>query len=87
MKRGRSLLQTIKVAVAPKADVSTAALRDTVIYDAGSGLDAGGAKSVELAGPFHSGGYGMDTFERLTGVVRDKNGNWIYFYRKSDHTF
>ncbi|KAJ7035843.1 hypothetical protein C8F04DRAFT_498031 [Mycena alexandri] len=104
MKRSGSLLQTVKLTVAPKADVSNvafqdpavyskqtverqAAFKDTVNYAASAGLDAGGAESVDLAGSFHSGGSGTDTFDRLTATVRDKNNNQLYFYRQSDNTF
>lgn len=39
-------------------------------------------------GAFHSGGpsYG-DSYERLTGLVKDKAGRRLYFYRTSDGTF
>ncbi|KAJ7748547.1 hypothetical protein DFH07DRAFT_962129 [Mycena maculata] len=49
--------------------------------------DVGGAETIELAGPFHSGGSGIDKYERLTGLVRDENGNQLYFYSNSDKAF
>ncbi|KAJ6622058.1 hypothetical protein B0H10DRAFT_2214663 [Mycena sp. CBHHK59/15] len=104
MKRSGSLLQTLKLTVALKADMSNVtfqdptvyskqtvgcqvAFKDTVNYAAIAGLDAGGAESVDLAGPFHSGGSGTDTFDCLTATMRDKNNNQLYFYRQSDNTF
>ncbi|GLB43877.1 hypothetical protein LshimejAT787_1500610 [Lyophyllum shimeji] len=59
----------------------------TAKFAAVSGLDAAGAESVVLPGPFHKGGGGIDVFERVTGVVKDKSGNRLYFYRTTDHTF
>ncbi|KAJ7444760.1 hypothetical protein B0H11DRAFT_2088364 [Mycena galericulata] len=103
MKRGGSLLQTVKLKIA-KADISTvafqdptvyknqpaarqAAFNDTVVYCASCGADAGGADSAILPGGFHSGGSGIDTYERLTATLRDKSGNRLYYYRQSDNTF
>ncbi|KXN83019.1 hypothetical protein AN958_01954 [Leucoagaricus sp. SymC.cos] len=64
-----------------------AAFVETTLYAAKAGLDAAGADSAELIGGYHSGGTGIDSFKCLTAMIRDKQGNQMYFYCKSDKTF
>ena len=79
------------------------AFEDTVQYFASAELNPAGAYSVELALTFFttlsqcivsdspsSGGYhksGSDSAERLTGTVKDKDGNRMYFRKPDDNAY
>ncbi|EJD48977.1 hypothetical protein AURDEDRAFT_161914 [Auricularia subglabra TFB-10046 SS5] len=71
-----------------KQGTANAIVSEVTEFASTSGLDGGGAESVTLSGPAHSGSTGHpDKFERTTGPVFDKNGQQLYWYRKSDGRF
>ncbi|KAJ7224021.1 hypothetical protein B0H12DRAFT_1328830 [Mycena haematopus] len=62
-----------------------AAVRDTVKYAAICGADKAGAESIEIAGGYHTSR--TDRVNHITGLALDKNGDQLYFHRRSDNTY